>query len=137
MVGRGGAGPHGMHTRAYKYIEGEMVHIFPWAIFACNLTHLCNYFIDGKTITSFFFDNIKYFLFQHAAVLLNFQNCYHNASSNLRAGRTRIYVEHMYLCENVCGRCIHKSISLYNYMYTHIKTKHTTLELRSYVGLCL
>lgn len=96
----GGAGPRGMHTRAYKYREGEMVHIFPWAIFACSLTHLCSYFIDGKTITSFF-DNIKYFLFQHVAVLLNFQNCYHNASSDLRAGKTRIYVEHMYLCENV------------------------------------
>lgn len=66
----GGAGPRGMHTRAYKYIEGEMVHIFPWAIVACSLTHLCSYFIDGKTITSFF-DNIKY-LFQHIAVLLNF-----------------------------------------------------------------
>lgn len=123
MVVWGGAGPRGMHTRAYKYMEGEMVHIFPWAIFfACSLTHLCNYFIDGKTITSavfVFFYNSKYFLFQHGAVLLNFQNCYHNASSNWRAGRTRIYVEHMYLCENVCGRCIHKSISIYNYVHTY------------------
>lgn len=117
------------------------MHIFPWAIFACSVTHLCKYFIDGKTITRLFFffflNNIKY-LFQHVAVLLSFQNCNHNASSNFRAGKTRINIEHMYLCENVCVERVYTSLSLSISMYTHIKTKHvTTLELCSYIGLCL
>lgn len=51
--------------------------------------------------------------------------------------KTRIYVEHTYLCENVCVEGVYTSLSLYIIMYTHIKTKHMTLELRSYIGLCL
>ena len=32
---------------------------------------------------------------------------------------------------------VYTSLSLYIIMYTHIKTKHMTSELRSYIGLCL
>lgn len=32
---------------------------------------------------------------------------------------------------------VYTSLSLYIIMYTHIKTKHMTLELRSYISLCL
>lgn len=32
---------------------------------------------------------------------------------------------------------VYTSLSLYIIMYTHIKTKHMTLKLRSYIGLCL
>lgn len=32
---------------------------------------------------------------------------------------------------------VYTSLSLYIIMYTHIKTQHVTLELRSYVGLYL
>lgn len=31
---------------------------------------------------------------------------------------------------------VYTSLSLYIIMYTHIKTKHMTLELRSYISLC-
>lgn len=43
----------------------------------------------------------------------------------------------MYLCENVCVEGVYTSLSLYIILYTHIKTKHVTLELCSYIGLCL
>lgn len=32
---------------------------------------------------------------------------------------------------------VYTSLSLYIILYTHIKTKHATLELCSYIGLCL
>ena len=32
---------------------------------------------------------------------------------------------------------VYTSLSLYIIMYTHIKTQHVTLELRSYIGLYL
>jgi hypothetical protein len=31
---------------------------------------------------------------------------------------------------------VYTSLSLYIIMYTHIKTKHMTFELRSYIGPC-
>lgn len=37
----------------------------------------------------------------------------------------------------MCVEGVYTSLSLYISMYTHIKTKHLTSELRSYVGLCL
>lgn len=43
----------------------------------------------------------------------------------------------MNLCENVCVEGVYTNLSLYIIMYTHIKTQHLTLELRSYIGLCL
>ena len=43
----------------------------------------------------------------------------------------------MDLCENVCVEGVYTSLSLYIIMYTHIKTQHVTLELRSYFSLCL
>ena len=106
----------GMHTCAYKYRQKQCAYSQGLFLPLVNTSMHC--FIDGKTIHKFL-DNIKHFLFQHIAVLLDFQNWYHNASSNLRAGKTRIYIEHTYLCENVCGRCIHKSISIYSYVHTY------------------
>jgi len=37
----------------------------------------------------------------------------------------------------MCVEGVYTSLSLYIIMYTHIKTKHMTLELRSYISLCL
>lgn len=80
-----------------------------------------HYFIDGKTITNYL---TILFLISTRCSTFEFLKLFHNASSNLRAGKTRIYIEHMYLCVKTCLWKVYTQVYLYIIMYTHIKTKH-------------
>lgn len=47
-----------------------------------------------------------------------------------------IHWSHVSLCEDVSVEGVYTSLSIYIIMYTHIKTKHVTFELHSYIGPC-
>lgn len=123
----------GMHTCAYKYRQKQCACSQGLFLPLVNTSIHC--FIDGKTITSFwtilsisYFDTLQYFWISKTGITMQVPTW--EQEKQEYTSSTRIFVR-------MCVEGVYTSLSLYIIMYTHIKTQHVTLELRSYVGLYL